>query len=91
MPKLEYLMTYRADLEDPVDIGAVPYGTRQIFDVRGARVRTLVDGRIQPPGEYQISWDGTDRNRVPVSSGIYFYRLTVGGQSLSKKIVMIRR
>ena len=35
MPKLEYLLTYRADLKDPVDIGAVPSGTRRIFDVKG--------------------------------------------------------
>ncbi len=35
MPKLEYLMTYRADLKAPIEIGAVPSGTRQIFDVAG--------------------------------------------------------
>jgi hypothetical protein len=35
MPKLEYLGSYRADLLPPTEIGAVPSGTRQIFDVRG--------------------------------------------------------
>lgn len=35
MPKLEYLMTYRADLEAPVEVGAVPSGSRQIYDVTG--------------------------------------------------------
>ena len=35
MPRLEYLMTYRADLKEPVEIGAVPSGSRQIFDVKG--------------------------------------------------------
>jgi hypothetical protein len=35
MPKLEYLMTYRADLEEPVEIGAVPSGSRRIYDVTG--------------------------------------------------------
>ena len=35
MPKLEYLATYRADLEPPVQVGAVPSGNRQIFDVTG--------------------------------------------------------
>jgi hypothetical protein len=33
--KLEYLMTYHADLKPPVDVGAGPFGTRQIFDVIG--------------------------------------------------------
>ena len=35
MPKLEYLGSYRADLKPPTEIGAVPSGTRQIFDVKG--------------------------------------------------------
>ena len=33
--KLEHLMTYRADLKPPVEVGAGPFGTRSIFDVIG--------------------------------------------------------
>ena len=35
MPKLEYLMTFKADLKPPVEVGGGPSGTRQIFDVTG--------------------------------------------------------
>lgn len=35
MPELEYLMTYRADLKPPVNVGPGPAGTRQIYDVTG--------------------------------------------------------
>ena len=35
MAKLEYLMTYRADLKAPWSIGHVPSGNRQIYDVTG--------------------------------------------------------
>ena len=35
MPKLEYLMTFKADLKLPVDVGGGPSGTRQIYDVTG--------------------------------------------------------
>ena len=35
MPRLEYLMTLRADLKPVVEVGAVPSGNRQIFDVIG--------------------------------------------------------
>ena len=35
MPKLEYLMTYRADLKPPVAVGTGPAGARQIYDVTG--------------------------------------------------------
>jgi hypothetical protein len=49
--KLEPLMTYRAQLRPPVEVGAGPLGTRTIFDVtggsfEGARLR----GRILPSG-----------------------------------------
>jgi hypothetical protein len=33
--KLEHLMTYRAELKPPVEIGAGPFGMRSIFDVTG--------------------------------------------------------
>ena len=35
MPKLEYLMTFRANLKPPVDVGGGPSGSRQISDVTG--------------------------------------------------------
>ena len=35
MPKLELLMTFRADLKPPVPVGNTQFGTRQIFDVTG--------------------------------------------------------
>ncbi len=33
--KLSHLMTYRADLKPPVEVGKGPFGTRSIFDVTG--------------------------------------------------------
>ena len=33
--KLEYLLTMRADLKPPVNLGAGPAGTRAIYDVTG--------------------------------------------------------
>jgi hypothetical protein len=51
MPRLEYLMTYRADLKDPVDIGAVPSGNRRIFDVTGGSFEgPRLKGRLLPSG-----------------------------------------
>jgi hypothetical protein len=42
----------------------------RIFDLSGRLVRNLVQG-WQPAGAYAILWDGTDRMRQPVASGIY--------------------
>ena len=33
--KLDYLMTYRAELKPPVNVGQGPLAARQIYDVTG--------------------------------------------------------
>jgi len=40
-----------------------------------ALVKTVVDGYL-PPGEYQVFWDGTNKDRQQVSAGTYWARLT---------------
>lgn len=51
MARLEHLMTYSADLKEPIDIGAVPSGVRRIFDVSGGRFDgPRLKGRILPGG-----------------------------------------
>ena len=51
MPKLEYLMTYRADLKAPVEVGAVPSGSRQIYDVTGGSFEgPRLKGKLLPSG-----------------------------------------
>ena len=37
-----------------------------------------------------IEWDGTDNNGSVVTSGVYFYRLTAGTFSESKKMVLLK-
>ncbi len=51
MARLEYLMTYRADLKAPVEIGAGPNGTRMIFDVTGGSFEgPKLKGKLLPSG-----------------------------------------
>ncbi len=51
MPRLEYLMTYRADLKEPVDVGTGPRGSRMIYDVTGGSFDgPKLKGRILPSG-----------------------------------------
>ncbi len=38
----------------------------------------------------KVVWDGTDSFNKPVSSGVYLYRLQVGNQSLTKKMMLLR-
>ena len=63
--------------------------TLVVYDVTGARVRTLVDGAVQA-GPHRLTWDGRNDQRQPVGSGVYFYRLSTGGKSLTKKMVLLK-
>ncbi len=62
--KLDYLMTYRAELKPPVDVGQGPLGARQIFDVTGGTFEgPKLRGTILPSGAdwLQVGSDGIAR------------------------------
>lgn len=61
----------------------------EIFNSRGWRIKTLTDQHYAS-GQYQIIWYGKDNNRQQVGSGIYFYRMTAGDYSETKKMIMIK-
>jgi hypothetical protein len=60
-----------------------------IYDARGSLVRSLVDG-IMPAGEHRVTWNGVDQANRPVSSGIYFVRMTAGSHVETLKIVLLK-
>lgn len=60
-----------------------------VYNVTGRRVRTLVDGPAER-GRHSVVWDGTDDRGRPVSSGAYFVKLEVEGQTSSEKMVVTR-
>ncbi len=55
-----------------------------VYDVLGRKVVTLVDGR-QNAGCYSVKFEGSK-----FASGVYFYRLTSGGYSSVKKMLMLK-
>lgn len=60
-----------------------------IFDARGARVTTLVD-REHHAGAFTATWRGVDDGGNPVSSGVYFARLSTGGTVNRAKLVLVK-
>jgi hypothetical protein len=56
----------------------------EIFGVTGRRVETLCGG-AHAAGEYVATWPPGE-----APSGIYFARLTAGGESLTAKFALIR-
>jgi hypothetical protein len=61
----------------------------EVYDVSGKRIVCLVDSR-QEKGVYTAEWNGKDERGTAVGSGVYFYRLTVGKQTISRKMVLLR-
>ena len=49
----------------------------EVFDVQGARVRTLAAG-WQPAGRHRVVWDGRDDAGHRLSPGVYLVRLAAG-------------
>jgi hypothetical protein len=58
-----------------------------IYDANGRLVRSLYDGAAAA-GVRTATWNLTDGRGGRVANGIYFCRLTVGGRSVSRKLVI---
>jgi hypothetical protein len=61
----------------------------QIFDVTGRYVATIVN-EARDAGRHSATWNGLSAQGEQVGSGVYFYRLTVGKESLTKKMVLLK-
>jgi len=60
-----------------------------VVNVRGVRVRTLLDG--PPPGDrFTLRWDGTDARGVRAGSGIYWIVVEGGGERRALRVVTLR-
>lgn len=76
------LIRYHLTASAPVNL--------EIYNLLGEKIKTLLDQHPSPAGLSQYSWDGTDDYDQPVSSGIYFSRLTVNQSSLIRKMSLIK-
>lgn len=71
------------------EVGARSKVTLDVFDVTGSLVKRVVD-EAKGPGSYTAEWDGTNAKGERVSTGVYFYRLTAGTFSQTKKMVILK-
>ena len=63
--------------------------TLEILDVRGRRVRTLVEGHLDA-GRHAPVWDGTDDAGRSAASGVYLFRLRTADGSQVRRAVLVR-
>ena len=76
----------------PYHLAAAAGVTLTIYDAQGRIVRTLAVGH-QPAGMYQSKgraayWDSRNQLGEPVASGVYFYTLTAGDFSATRKMLI---
>ena len=60
-----------------------------IFDARGRRVSSLLDGQW-PQGAHRVVWNGCDEDGIAASSGVFFARLMAGEESQVIKLLLLR-
>ena len=64
--------------------------TLKIYDNLGKEVYSLVNNLYQVQGNYIVSWNGTNNKGVLVPSGMYFYKLETGINSVTKKMLLLK-
>ncbi len=65
------------------------YVVLTVYDVRGARVATLVAGNVTP-GRHTVQWNGTDDHGQSLASGVYLCRLSAGDAHETRKVVLLK-
>jgi hypothetical protein len=71
---------------------AIPAGgsaTLAVFGVDGRRVRTLVDAQAGP-GSYHVVWDGRNEAGQVAAPGVYFYKLSMNGREITRRLTLLR-
>jgi len=60
-----------------------------IFNIKGQKVKTLIDDAFAK-GSHSIVWNGTDNIGKPVSSGLYFYKMSTAEYTSTRKMLLMK-
>ena len=74
--------TIRFELNRPANV------TFELFDVAGRRVHSSALGAM-PVGSHSLSFSARDRSGLEISSGVYLYRFTANGHSITRKLTIL--
>lgn len=78
----ETTISYSLESPSPVSV--------YIFSLNGQMVASPLKNIKLNAGNHQIPWNGRDSNNRELSSGIYFYSLTVDGKTESRPMIMLK-
>ena len=57
--------------------------------MKGREVERVLSGTMSA-GEHVVEWNSAAGGRPPLASGVYFYRLTAGDFTATRKMTVIR-
>jgi len=60
-----------------------------VYDVRGARVKSLARGTM-PAGYHEVRWNGRDDRGRGIASGVYYLRLSGGGEVQTHRVALLK-
>jgi hypothetical protein len=60
-----------------------------VYNVRGQRVTTLTN-EFYTAGTHNITWNGRNQEGQSMGSGIYFYRLTTDGHTVTRRMMLLK-
>lgn len=60
-----------------------------IYNILGQKVKSLIDGPMGA-GEHEVEWDATANSGQRVATGVYLYRLAVGSESQTRKMLFLK-
>ena len=72
----------------PYQLAALSEVRLEVFNLLGQRIATLVDGE-RPAGFHTATWHATDAAGRAVAAGVYIYRMTVGVESQTGRMVLV--
>jgi hypothetical protein len=61
-----------------------------IYNLKGQKVRSYPINSLTHQPINSVIWNGNDENNKSVASGIYFAKLKIGDQTLSRKLLLIK-
>ncbi|MFO7896039.1 MAG: T9SS type A sorting domain-containing protein [Candidatus Cloacimonadales bacterium] len=66
------------------------YAELSIYDAKGRKVKTLFQAQVEADQLQNLVWDGRDAQNQAVAAGIYYYRLSSGKYSQSRKMILLK-
>ena len=75
--------TIRFDVPEPSNISL------KVYNLMGQEIRTLTNEWL-PTGSHRLIWNGKDQQGIPVSAGVYIYRLQAQDFQKTRKMVLLK-